>query len=134
MFCETLSNAYVKEQERKERFAKLENDFKVLILTSKSPIRDTLKLYTTYNKYGFDEDLLTDSFSNLAVAFLLRGRVQVANIDIPVSYENQWILIFDFFKYEELYENWRFKDLVNDLKYALQQGVQLKRKKESCKE
>lgn len=92
-FCENLSNAYIKEQERKERFTKRDNDFKLVVMASKTPIRDSLKLYTTYNKFGFDEDLLADSFGNLAVAFLLRGRVQPGSHDISVIPD---LSIFEF--------------------------------------
>lgn len=87
-FCDKINQFYLLEQEHKDRIARKEHDLKRIILSSTSPIREALQLYTIHNKHGFDEDLLAGCIHGLASVVDITGPIQTANNDVSVTATN----------------------------------------------
>ena len=83
-FCNKLNQFYKLERRRKSRFNKKDQEFKRIIMSSVTPIRDTLQLYPIYNRHGFDQDLLADCLSHIAAMIRIKGRVQDTHDDVAV--------------------------------------------------
>lgn len=71
-----------------------------------APLKSILQSFEIYNKKGFNEDYVADTLLSLGNTFHQK-------VSINPSYQD--------FEQHELFQNWRFQDLIGDIKYGLRQ-------------
>jgi len=105
-FCNRLYEIYEKEQLRKENADKRNNEFLITSISSRNPIRDAMKIYRAY-QIGFDDENVAASIEHVAKLCKVFGDKQTYYADLSK---------------DELLENWRFTDMIEDIRYMLLKG------------
>ncbi|KRX10428.1 hypothetical protein PPERSA_10527 [Pseudocohnilembus persalinus] len=107
-FIENLERVRRGEEKRNKIFESAIQKYITDALVSPNPLKSILQVFQQVSKSGFDQQLLTETFSYLAKTF---ASLQEGSMEGD-------------FAIKDLHDSWSFLDMIEDVKYGLKSGVQ----------
>ena len=85
IFAQNLNHVYRLEKKRKRRAKDRNKEFFIKSLTSKTPVKDTLKLFENYQVHDFDDE-------NLASCLTFLAKILKVNGDLAPNYMDHTVI------------------------------------------